>query len=92
MKYMVLMVFLLSPYASALLRKLFVNYGLIFVFYDVIYHLPISLVLNDMLFRSTEVGYLPNIMGRLVTTLLYFMAFYLIFKLIDKLKKRSNKA
>jgi len=60
--------------------------GLIWIFIESIYHLPLSWI-GEPLFRATEVGPLPTVLGRLVTPSMYIAIAIAISASIRRLRK-----
>lgn len=88
-----IILFLIYPYLNHFLRIWIESYSLIFLFIDVVYYSPISLFFyNDNFFFDTEIGVLPNVYGRLLTTLVYAIAIFMVCKLLKwRIRKGSGE-
>jgi hypothetical protein len=67
------------------------NHGLLWLLMEIVYYFPVSILLGDPYFYTTEVGLLPTFSGRVVTAVSYSILIIGIIFLKKFLSKNTSE-
>ena len=85
-----LVIFILFPVIPRILAALNESFGMVWIFMDVIYYMPIATIVGEPMFYKTEVGLLPEFWGRILAAVIYCIIFLAVFRGYYFFKSKSN--